>query len=112
MYFYKPRKGNALYTRWETSEDVAYPINNPPLLKHQDHIQKSKKLWTKGIEWNNTAYEEKEKSHYFPHPAQDTANSHPHFNQEKEWGRKKKWDPHQEQERVNKGKKIGGKKTN
>ena len=36
----------------------------------------------------------------FTHPAQDYANSHPHFN---------RGDSHQEQEIVNKGEKIGGK---
>ena len=36
---------------------------------------KSKDLWTKGPEWNNAAYEEKEKYHYLTHPAQDPTNS-------------------------------------
>ena len=49
--------------------------------------------------------EKKEKSHYFTHPTQDTTNSHPHFNQwEKNGDVKRKWDPHWEQEKVNKGK--------
>ena len=47
---------------------------------------KSKELWIKGPEWNNAAYEEKEKSYYFKHPAQDTTNSHPHFKQRERMG--------------------------
>ena len=45
--------------------------------------RKSKELWTKGPKWDNAAYEEKEKYHYFTHPAEDHTNFHPHFNQGK-----------------------------
>ena len=48
--------------------------------------RKSKELWTKGPEWNNAAYEEKEKYHYFTHPVRDYTNSHPISTKKKEWG--------------------------
>ena len=53
------------------AEDLAYPLK--PLLFSSNKVtsRKSKKLWTKGPEWNNAAYEEKKKYHYFTHPAQD-----------------------------------------
>ena len=51
-----------------------YPLNPHSSQATRSHPGKamSKELWTKGPEWNNAAYEERKKSHYFTHPAQDT----------------------------------------
>ena len=62
------------------AEDIAYPLKPPFFSSNKVKSRKSKKLWTKGPEWNNAAYEEKEKYHYFTHPAQDYTNSNSHFN--------------------------------
>ena len=75
------------------AEDVVYPLK-PPLLKQQGHIQEKKNLWTKGPEWNNAAYDEKEKYYYFTHTAVDHTNLHPHFNQRKRMGTWKKEETH------------------
>ena len=64
--------------RMRVAEDVVYPLK--PFSSNKFTFRKRKKLWTKDTEWNNAAYEEKEKYHYFTHPAQDYTNSHPHFN--------------------------------
>ena len=56
------------------------PTKTPLFSSNKVTSRKSKELWTKGPEWDNAAYEEKEKYHYFPHPAQDYTNSHPPFN--------------------------------
>ena len=45
----------------------------------------------------------KQKYHYFTHPAQDYTNSYPYFNKRDDV--KNRGDQHQEQEKVNKGKK-------
>ena len=84
------------------AKNVVYPLN-PFFSSNKVTSRKSKKLWTKDPKWNNAAYEEKKKSHYFTHPAQDTTNSHPHFNQrEKNGDVRKKADPHWKQEKVKK----------
>ena len=67
-----------LCTEFGTREDIAYPLK-PTSLSNKVTSRKSKKLWTKGPEWNNVAYEEK-KYHYFTHPAQDATNSYPYLN--------------------------------
>ena len=43
------------------------PTKTPLFSSNKVTFRKSKKLWTKGPEWNNPAYEGKEKSHYFMH---------------------------------------------
>ena len=63
------------------AKNVAYPLKIHNFLSNKVTSRKSKELWTKDPEWNNAAYEEKERYHYFRHPAQDTTNSHSHFNQ-------------------------------
>ena len=72
----------------------------------RSHPEKSKELWTKGLEWNNAAYEEKEKYHYFTHPAQDYTNSHPHFNKSE---RMRTWETEETNTRSKKKEKTGGK---
>ena len=53
----RPRRGNALRTKCGTcSEDVAYPLKPPLFSNNKVTSRKSKKLWTKGPEWNNAAY--------------------------------------------------------
>ena len=47
----------------------------------------------KGHEWDNAAYDEKEKSHHFKHPVQDITNYQPHFNQRERIGAWEKWRP-------------------
>ena len=49
------------------AEDVAYPLTPPLFSSNKVTSRKIKELWTKGPEWNNAAYKEKEK--YFTHPA-------------------------------------------
>ena len=44
------------------------PTKTPLFSSNKVTSRKSKELWTKGPEWNNAAYEEKEKYHYFTHP--------------------------------------------
>ena len=86
------------------------PTKNPLFSSNKVTFRKCEKLWTKSTEWNNADYEEKEKSHYFTHPAQDTTNSHSHFNQKERMGTwEKKRDSHLEKEKVNKEKKTGEK---
>ena len=67
------------------AKNVAYPLTIP-LLKEKVTPRKSKKVWTKGPEWNNAAYGEIKKPHCFTHPAQDTTYSHLHFNQRERMG--------------------------
>ena len=71
--------------------------------------RKSKELWTKNPEWNNVAYEEKEKYHYFTYPEEDHTNFHPISTKEKEWGREKKRRPTKGARKSKQRKKIGGK---
>ena len=52
----------------------------------------------------NAACEDREKYHYFTHPAKDQTNSNPTSTKEKEWGHEKRGNPHQEREKVKKGK--------
>ena len=54
------------------------PTKTSSLLKQQGHIQEKQKAMN---QWNNAAYEEKEKYHHFTHPARDYTNSHPPFQQ-------------------------------
>ena len=69
------------------AKNVAYALK-PPLFPNKKVTSwTSKKLWTKGSEWNNAAYEEKEKYHYFTHSAEDHTNFHPHFNQREKMGK-------------------------
>ena len=68
------------------AKDVAYPINPFSSQATRSHPGK-------GPEWNNAVYEEKEKYHYFTHPAQKYTNSHPISTKEKKWGREKKKGP-------------------
>ena len=63
------------------ANDVPYPLKPSLFTSSNVTFRKSKELWTKSSEWKNAAYEGKEKSHYFIHPAQKTTNSHPRFNQ-------------------------------
>ena len=63
------------------AEVVAYSLKPPLSSSNKVTSKKSKKLWTKGPEWNNAAYEEKEKYHYFTHPIRDYTNSNFYFNQ-------------------------------
>ena len=78
-------------------KDVAYRLT-PPFSSNKVTSRKSKELWTKWPEWNNAAYEEKERYNYFTQPTPD----HPHFNQKERmetWekeethtrGKKKQW---------------------
>ena len=50
----------------ELAKEVAYPPNRPLFSSNKVTPRKSKKLCP---EWNNDVYEEKEKNHYFTHPA-------------------------------------------
>ena len=59
------------------AEVVAYLLKPPLFSRNKVTSRKSKKLWTKGPEWNKAAYEEKEKYHYFTHQAQDYCRSIP-----------------------------------
>ena len=59
------------------AEGVAYPLK-PPFFSSN-----------KGSEWNNAAYEEKEKYHHFTHAVWDYTNSYPHFNKRE---RMKTWE--------------------
>ena len=61
------------------AKNVAYPLKIRNFLSNKVTSRKSKELWTKDPEWNYAAYEEKENSYYFAHPAQYATNSHPHF---------------------------------
>ena len=63
-----------------TREKRSIPTKTPFFSSKKVTSRKSKKLWSKGHEWNNAAFGEKEKYHYFTHPAQDYTNSHSHFN--------------------------------
>ena len=104
-YFFGDQGGEIIYARGVgLAEDVAYLLESS---SNKVTSRKIKELWTKVPEWNNAAYEEQEKSHYFTHPAHDTTNSHPHFNQreKKNRGLRNKGDLQQEQEKVNKEKK-------
>ena len=49
-----------LYARSVVRENIAYPLKSPK--RNKVTSRKSKKLWTKGPEWNNATHEEKEKS--------------------------------------------------
>ena len=52
------------------AKDIPYPFNLLPFFSSSKVTpRKSKGLWTKGPEWNNAVYEEKEKPHYFTHAA-------------------------------------------
>ena len=75
-------------------KEVAYPLNPPFFWSNKVRSRKSKELSTKGPEWNNAAYEEKEKSQYFIHSTQDTTNSHPHFNLRERMGTWEKNETH------------------
>ena len=66
-----------LYARGGTSKGCSVPTKIPLFSSNKVTSKKSKELWTKSPEWNNAAYEEKEKSPYFTNPVQDTTNSHP-----------------------------------
>ena len=80
LLFKKNQGGEMLYAqRVGLAEVVAYSLKPPLSSSNKVTSKKSKKLWTKGPEWNNAAYEEKEKYHHFTHPARDYTNSHPHF---------------------------------
>ena len=49
-----------LYAQYvRLTEDVAYPLKPPLFSSNKVTSRKSKKLWTKGFEWNNAAYEKK-----------------------------------------------------
>ena len=76
------------------TKDTAYPLTPSLFSSNKVTSRKSKKLWTKGPEWNNAAYEEKEKYHYFTHPAEDHTNFHPISTKEKEWESEKKQKTH------------------
>ena len=79
--FFKLRRINIWCTECGNYKERSVPTNTPHLLKQQGDIQENKKLWTKSPRWNNDAYEEKEKSHFFTYSAQHNTNFHPFFNQ-------------------------------
>ena len=81
LNFFVHQGGEMLYA-WYVglAKNVAYPLKPPFFSSNKVTSRKSKKLWTKGPEWNNAAYEEKEKNHHFTRPARDYTNSHPHIN--------------------------------
>ena len=85
--------------RVKLAEDVAYPLNPPLFSSNKVTSRKSKKLWIKGPEWNNTSYEKyciTISQHQFPS----------HFNKrERNEDVRNRGDQRQEQEKVNKGKK-------
>ena len=57
------------------------PTKTPFFSSNKVTSRKSKKLWTKGPEWNNSAHEEKEEYHHFTQPARNHTNSHTLFQQ-------------------------------
>ena len=67
------------------------PTKTPLFSSNKVTSRKSKKLWTKGPEWNNAAHEEKEKYPYFIHPFQQKRKNEDVRN---------RGDQHQEQEKV------------
>ena len=71
------------------ANSVGYILKLPSSQSNKVTSRKSKELWTKSSEWNNAAYEEKEKYYYFTHPAENHINFHPHFNQRE---RMKAWE--------------------
>ena len=91
------------------AKKVVHPLKSPLFSCKKVTSRKIKKLWTKGPEWSNAAYEEKEKSHYFTHPAQGTTSSHPHFNQRE---RMETWEKEKtntrSKKKINRRKKTGG----
>ena len=71
---------------------VGLETTKPPLFSsNKVKSKKSKELWTKGLKWNN---EEKEKYHYFTHPAEYHTNFHPNFNQKERMGTWEKEETH------------------
>ena len=56
------------------TKDIAYPSSN-------DAPEKVRSYESKGLNETMLPMKEKEKSHYFTHPAPDTTNSQPHFKQ-------------------------------
>ena len=82
------------------AKDVAYSLKRPCSQVIRSYPGKVR-IWMKQF----CLWGEK-KSHYFTHPAQDTTNFHPHFNQRERietW--EKRGDPHREQVKIKKKKK-------
>ena len=72
-----PRRGNALCIVYEL-----HPLKSSYFSSKKVTSRKSRKLWTKGPEWNNAVYVEKKKSHYFTHPVWEKEGD-PYREQEK-----------------------------
>ena len=106
LYFFrKPSRGNAWCTEWRTCKERSVPTKTPLFSRNMVTSRKSKKLWTKAV--NETMLPmRRRKTITISHTQQRTTPiSTPISTKEKEWGHEKKGDPHQEQEKVNKGKK-------
>ena len=72
----------------------SHPLKPPLFSSNRVTSRKSKELWTKSPECNNIVYEEKEKYHYFTHPAEDHTNFYPPFNQRERMGTWEKEEAH------------------
>ena len=79
------------------AKDVAYPLKSLLFSSNKVTSRKSKKLWTKGPEWNNAVT--------ISHPAHGNTIS----TKEKEWGREKKKRPTPRARKSKQREKIRGK---
>ena len=84
-FIFLETKEGKCFTCWGRS----VPTKTPPILKKQGHIQEKQKAMNQRPWLRQCCLWREKKYHHFSHPARDYANSHPHFNKEKEWGSEK-----------------------
>ena len=86
IYIFLETKEGKCFTHdvWDLLWGRSVPTKPNLFSSNKVTSRKSKELWTKGSEWDNAAYKEKEKYLYFTHPAEDHTNFHPISTKEKE----------------------------